>query len=114
MLRVQDKARRQDATWWSVSPDGFGGDAFSAPKLIKVRWEIRAETFIGSIDRKELISDAVVFLGEDVSVGDYLALGDFTNPAVANPTTLPEAFKIQKYDEFTDLRSVSTMRRVML
>lgn len=112
MLRVQDSSRRQDATWWSVTPNGFGGDDFGTPALLKVRWEIRSETFVGQLDRKEFISSAVVFLGDDVSVGDFLCLDDHIGEA--DPTVLSGAHKIQKFDKFTDLRSVSTIRRAIL
>ena|SRR5256885_6192849 len=102
----------QKATWWSVSPDGFGGDTFAAPVLLDCRWENRQETFIGQIDRRELVSNAVVFLNQDVSVGDYLVEGDQT--LQANPTGITGAFKIQRFDSIPDLRNLHKVRRAVL
>jgi len=100
-------------TWWRVTGgDGFGGDAFAAPQLIDGRWEDRQETFYGTLDRRELISKAVVFVNQDVAVGDYLCQGN--NVASANPTVLAGALKIQRYDKTPDLRSLDAVRTAVL
>jgi hypothetical protein len=110
-IRVASRALNQDATLWAASPSGYGGDAFTAPTLVKCRWEARHETFVGILDRREIISNAVVFIDRDVEVGDYLAEGDQT--AQADPTTIT-AFKVQRFDRLTDLRSLTTLRRAVL
>lgn len=90
-------------TWWRVTGgDGFGGDAFATPLLIDGRWEDRQETFYGSLDRRELVSKAVVHVDRDVAVGDYLYQGN--QVLQANPVGLPSALKIQRYDKIPDLR----------
>lgn len=104
----------QKVTWWRVTGgDGFGGDVIAAPVLIGGRWQEKAETFIGQIDRRELISSAVVFLlDQDVGVGDYLANGDQT--LTSNPSILVGAYKIQHYQKSPDLRSLEYVRKCFL
>lgn len=100
-------------TWWrSTGGDGFGGDSFAAPELLSARWEDRQETFYGALDRRELVSKAVVILDQDVAVGDYLCQGD--QLASANPTSVKGAHKIQRYDKVSDLRNVDWVRRAVL
>jgi len=99
-------------TWWSVTGgDGFGGDAFASPVVIDGRWEDRQETFYGALDRRELISKAVVHVDRDIAVGDYLYQGE---SALASPTTLSGALKVQRFDKVPDLRSLDAVRRAVL
>ena len=108
------KGRLKDpATWWSVSPNGSGGDLFGTPVLIDTRWEDRQETFIGLLDKRELISNAVVFTDQQsIAVGDYLCRGDQTTQA--DPTSLSGAFKVQRFDKIPDLRSLDSVQRAVL
>lgn len=100
-------------TWWRVTGgDGFGGDTFAAPVLIDGRWEDRQETFYGALDRRELVSKAVVFVDRDMAVGDYLLQGDQVGQS--SPVALPGALKIQRYDKIPDLRSLDIVRRAVL
>lgn len=104
---------KQKATWWRVTGgNGFGGDAVASPILVDCRWEDRQETFIGQIDRRELVSNAVVFLDRDVAVGDYLVLGDQTTQS--SPSLVTGVRKIQRYDKISNLRNLDHVRRVIL
>jgi hypothetical protein len=101
------------ATWWALSgDDGHGGDTFAAPVLIDTRWEDRQETFYGALDRRELVSKAVVHVDRDMAVGDYLVLGNQTGQS--NPTSVAGAMKIQRYDKVPNLRNLDAVRRVVL
>jgi hypothetical protein len=103
----------QKATWWAlIGGDGFGGDRFASPILVDCRWEDRSEVFRGQIDRREMVSNAVIYLDIDVAAGDYLCQGDQTGQA--NPTTVTGAFKIQLYQKKPDLRSLDYLRRAVL
>lgn len=103
----------EDITWWSVTAgDGYGGDAVASPVLIKGRWEDRQEKYIGQIDRRELISNAIIFTDRDVAVGDYLCRGD--QVAQVNPTLVGGAYKIQQFRRVSDLRNVEYVRRAVL
>lgn len=112
MMHVQEKALNQQATTWRASPNGYGGDAFSVPLLVLCRWQNRQEIFRSNIDQREIVSQAVVYVDTDLDVGDYLCLGDQT--LVADPSVLKGAFKIQRFDVVTDLRSVSSVRMAVL
>lgn len=103
---------KQKATWWPVTPDSYGGDVFGTPLLLDCRWEDREDVFIGQIDRRELVSNAVVFLDRDISVGDYLFEGDQT--LVADPSALVGSFKVQRFDKIPDLRNLEAVRRAVL
>jgi len=113
MSLLTGKLISQSVTWWpATAGDGFGGDVFSAPVLLSARWEDRQETFYGALDRRELVSKAVVFLEQDVAVGDYLCRGNQTTQS--NPTSVAGALKIQRYDKIPDLRNLDAVRRVVL
>lgn len=104
---------KDEATWWAVTGgNGFGGDAISAPVLIKCRWDEVQEVFIGQIDRRELISKAVVIVDRDMAVGDYLVKGDLTDQA--SPSGVPGAFKVQRWEKSADLRNADHVRMVVL
>ena len=100
-------------SWWRVTGgDGFGGDTFATPLLVDGRWEDRQETFYGSLDRRELISKAIVFVDRDMGVGDFLYQGDKVSQS--SPVALTGALKIQRYDKVPDLRSLDVVRRAVL
>ena len=100
-------------TWWRVNGnDGYGGDSIATPVVIKGRWEDRQETYYGTLDRRELISKAVVHVDRDISVGDYLYQGD--QSATANPSAVVGALKVQRFDKIPDLRSLDAVRRAVL
>lgn len=111
MVHIVTQGLKQDATWWAASPDGYGGDTFSGPVAVKCRWEDRKEVYYGQLDRRELVSNSVVFLDRDVSVGDWLYLG--TTDA-SDPSLIAGAFKIQRFDKVPDLRNLNAMRRAVL
>lgn len=112
-MSITDGKLKNPATWWpSTRPDGFGGTILAAATLIDTRWEDRQETYIGTLDRREHISNAVVFPDRDLAVGDYLCLGDQT--ASPDPTIVAGAFLIQRFDKVPDLRGLDYVRRAVL
>jgi hypothetical protein len=64
------------------------------------------------VDRRELVSKAVVFLDRAVAVGDYLAPGD--ESANVDPTLVSTAEKVQRYQKFPDLRTLETLHKAIL
>lgn len=111
MSHVSDRARRQDATLWTTSPNGSGGDVFGPPQAIKVRWEERSERFISQLDQNERVSQSVVYLGQTAAVGDYLYLG---TSAAVDPTVVTGAYKIQRFDATPSLRLLNMVRKAYL
>jgi hypothetical protein len=113
MPSILDGRLPHRVTWWRVTgPDGFGGDSFATPVLIDARWEDRQETFYGALDRRELVSKAVVFVDRDMSVGDYLCQENQSSQS--NPAVVSGALKIQRFDKMPDLRSLDAVRRAVL
>ena len=107
------KIRKQTATVWVKSaPDGFNKPGFGSPRTILVRWADQAVQFIAP-DRKEALSRSVVFVGEDLALGDYLALGDQTG--TANPLSLTNsAWAIQQFDKIPSRKGTKFVRKALL
>ena len=102
----------QDITVWQPGVnDGFGGFTFPAPTLIKGRWEQKQELFMDP-KGEELMSEAIVYIDTDVTIGQYIAEGDQT--AIADPTTLSDAHRIKQYMKIPDLRFNSFERKAIL
>jgi hypothetical protein len=102
----------QSATLWVVSPNPSGGDLFSTPVLIKCRWEDKTELYIGQLDRRERVSAAIVHIDRPVSVGDYLALDDQTFQL--DPTLIAGAYKVQRFQQVSDLRNLEIINKAIL
>lgn len=97
---------KQDATIWTVVPDGFGGFTYGSPTPVKCRWEEKSELIPGSTE----LSRAVVYLSQDISPEDYVIQGI---SAVANPTTIG-ASRIIHFQKVPDLRNLNVLRKVWL
>lgn len=105
-------AYRQQATYWGAPvQNGFGGYSFSAPVLLACRWEDSTEEFISNTGAQR-VSSAIVWTFDLLEDGGYLCKGDHT--AVDDPTTLDNAYPIQRSDEIPDLRGLNYERRAYL
>jgi len=112
-MRVARNLRHDVTHWPMTGSDGFGGFLFGAPVLLKGRWETKAELF-QSTNNEEEISQSVVYLQTDISIGDYLGLGDHATTPVANPTSLTSAHRIRQRNKTTDLRNLTSLRKAFL
>ena len=63
-------------------------------------------------DNEEEVSEAIVFLGIDIGVGDYLGQGDLT--ATSDPTSIAGPFRIRQRQKTTDLRNLQALRKAFL
>ncbi len=104
---------KQKATYWVLTGGGgFAGYTYATPVVINVRWEVKQELFRDAAG-EEVLSKAIIFTEQDVTVGDYLALGELDT--VLDPTTLPgETFRIRAFEKVTDLQNVGVVRKVMV
>ena len=101
----------QDVTHWTVTgSDGFGGFLYGTPTLLAGRWEEKTEMFL-TVNGEEAVSQAIVYLMDDIDAGDWLALGDFATAPTADPSTLDEAHRIQQRNRSTDLRNLIALRK---
>lgn len=112
MVDIVSRKLNEQITWWAVAPDGYGGDLCASPIVIAGRWEDRQESYVGQIDRRELISKAIVYCDRAISVGDYLARGDASSNL--DPTVIVGPEKVQRYEKFPDLRSLEAMHKAVL
>src|SRR5690349_19064390 len=65
----------QTLTWWRVTGvDGYNKPTFAAPVQLSCRWEDRVEK-IQNDQGQDYVARSRIFLGSDVSTGDYLFLG---------------------------------------
>ncbi len=111
-MTVLTRYLKEDVTHWTMTgTDGYGGFTFAAPIKVKGRWEDKAELFINE-DNEQVVSAAVVFLGDDIAVGDYLGQGDLTE--TADPTTIDGPYRIQQRQKTSDLRNLTSLRKAFL
>ena len=102
----------QKLTYWSVSgTDGFGGYTFNTPVVVNGRWEESQQKFI-SESGEESVTQAVVYLENDVSVGDWLGEGDLT--ADSDPTTIAGGFRVRGFSRVANLRNTENLRRAFM
>lgn len=103
--------RIHTATLWEDNGvDSAGDPEFSSPETILVRWEQKEVVFHGS-DGSELRASHVVYLGQDVNVGDYLYLGTSVQ---SSPKDQAGAISIKDFSRIEAFDSNTVSRRVLL
>lgn len=103
---------REKATIWEVTNESvYDGISFSAPTIIRCRWEDRTVLF-RLLTGEEVASRSIVYVDRDVDIGTYIARGEFDG--VSDPTTLPEAFRVRNTEKLTNLRNTEMERKLFL
>jgi hypothetical protein len=98
---------RQTVTYWgNPTPDGWGGYTFDSPVQIIGRWEGRMEMFV-TADGKEVRSQAVVFVAQDLDVDGYVYLG---TSAEANPKNQEGALRIRTFKKTPGIKANKFVR----
>ena len=107
--------RKQDATYWRrTGTTTSGKPTYAAPVDIKVRWEDKAELFIGAND-DQFVSKSIVLVGEDMKVTDMLRLGTVASlPSGVAPEKMPGAYEIQAWQKTPNSRATKFLRRAVL
>ena len=107
----------QTAVYWGTpTPDGYGTKTFADPVEIACRWTERIELINRVGDRlgEQVVSKAQVFVLQDVDEQGYLFLGDLDDldsDEEADPTTVDEAFVIQRFDKIPTLKAITEFVR---
>jgi hypothetical protein len=101
----------QDITYWAATPNGFGGNTFAAPVIVKGRWEDKQIMFFAP-NKEEIQSKAVAYLEADVAIGDYIGPGDQTTFPVA--TSAPTAYPVMQFRKTPDNRFNSYERKAIM
>lgn len=112
------RACRQTAVYWAApTEDGYGSKTFSDPTEIDCRWEARTEKIsrVGERIGEEVVSQARVFVTEDVVEQGWLYLGDLDDldsDEEADPKTVDGAYEIIRFDKSPVMRSTNEFNRV--
>lgn len=109
-MSIYTKYHKQDATLWALtgSTGVTAEPVYAAPVALKVRWEERSELFTNSAGEKEA-SRAVVYLGVDITPGDFLFLG---TSVVAAP--IAAARLVKDFRNVPELNGRESERRALL
>ena len=107
-----------DILYWATPvPDGFGGSEFSPVSEIKGYWDEKQELFVTTESGEQMLSRAIVYLNQDVTVGGYLMQGTITNDLDSSgqePETEGTAYRIMRIDKQRDMKAVNFVRKIWL
>lgn len=102
------------ATYWPAGQnDGEGGIAFgsTAPVLLACRWQ-NTKKLMRDAEGREFVSEAVVYLPQDVELLGQLALGDYTS--VLDPAEVDGAYEIRIVNKTSSLDGQSDLVKAVL
>lgn len=101
----------QDATYWvQTGTDLYNKGVFSAPVVLKCRWEDMSELFIDKTGQ-EVTCKSRVYFAVDIALEGYLLLG---TSVATDPTSVVGAFEVRQVKRTVDLRNVKTLYAVYL
>jgi len=111
------RMRKQTAVWWPLTTDSgevqfdnYGQPIHGDPQEIDVRWEDKTEEIIG-VDGTVVTTRSKVFVGEDMSVGDVLFLGELTDLTNEdNPKANSGAYEVVQFSKTPNLRATEFLR----
>lgn len=121
-MRILSKMLVQTAVYWPLANtdsgglvyDDYGQPQHSDPVEISCRWEERTEEFVG-LDGTTIMSKAVVYVGQDLSIGGLLMLGTLSD--ITNETTPREnsgAWEIKGWSKIPTLKATHFLRQAYL
>jgi len=104
------------AVWWERGdPDGYGDFDWEDPVEVDCRWVQSNDLFTDSLGEEKRCT-ARVYLDRDVTVGDFLKLGDLDDITSASgyPPNKDGAYQVQRFDKIPDLAGGEILRRAWL
>lgn len=111
-MTARTRNLEQTATYWPPGAnDGFGNVGFGTPVTVYVRRQDKAELFRDA-EANEVVSNAIVYIDQDVANKGYLALGDHTG--TASPIGLDGAYEIRAVGETPNLRNSEVLYKAWL
>jgi len=113
---------KQTAVYWGdPTSDGEGGYTYDDPVEVKCRWEYTKEVFTrigGGNVSEQLISNAIVYVLQDVDEQGLLFLGeldDLDSADEESPKEVSSVYKIERFDKIPRLGSTTEfIRKVYL
>ena len=107
---------KQTAVYWANPVnDGFGAFSYDTAVDLSVRWEDKSVLFVDA-GGNEVTSRAVVYVATDLTVGEYLMLGevDDLSSAEEEPEAYASAYMIRAVEKIPSVRSSTFLRKVFL
>ena len=122
IIKFIKKVTAQTAVYWAApSADGFGGMSFSDPVELTppngVRWDEKVQLIMDkgiTSTGKEIVSNAVVLLNQDVEEQGYLYLGsldDLDSGEQDDPLTVEGAYEIKQVEKIPLFKSTDEFVR---
>ena len=114
-MSIIEKMRRQTAVYWPFSSvDQFGKNVYGTAIQIRVRWEDKTEEFLDLKGQRQM-SNAIVYVDRDTTVGGVLMLGVLTD--ITDAVNIKEnsgAWEIRKFEKLPDLKVSKFLRTAIL
>lgn len=117
------RMRRQTCVYWAllgadsagvVDYDDFGQPQLTDPTELTCRWEEITIEFLDTQGTRQL-SNARVYVGQDVDLGGVLMLGELTDITDEdNPKENDGAWEIRRFDKLPNLRNTEFLRTAFL
>ena len=105
--------------WGSPTATGIGYSYADAIEILG-RWEDRQEIFVDA-DGREHVSNAVVYLAQDVELGGYLYLGDLdefgedsSGLVTSDPQAVEGSYEIRAFKKTPNLKATQFERKAWL
>jgi hypothetical protein len=112
-MGIITKMRKQKAVYWPPSTyDAYGQPTMGTAVQIDCRWEDKSEQFLDA-NGQEQLSNAIVYVSQDVALGGMLWLGLLASAPV-NPKADDDAWEIRKFEKLPNLKASEFLRTVML
>lgn len=114
--------RKQVAVYWALEGsesggddyDNFGQPQYTTPIEIKCRWEAKIEEFVNASGTR-ILSNAIVYVDQDVDVGGVLMLGELTDITDSEvPKENDNAWEIQRFDNLPNLKVTEFLKTAYL
>ncbi len=116
------RMRKQTAVYWALQGvesggddyDNFGQPQYTDPEEIECRWESITIEFLDAQGTRQL-SNARVYVGQDVDIGGVLMLGELADVTDENnPKENDDAWEIRRFEKLPTLRNTEILRTVFL
>lgn len=112
-----DRLLKQTAVYWGgPSYGGYSKKTFAAPVEVSIRWEDKQELFTDS-QGKEKLSQAVIYLNQDVVVGAFIYLGDLSelgSSEEGDPYLVASAKEIMAFNKLPNVGATQYLRKVWI
>ena len=115
-MALVTKMLKQKAVRWAKSgTDTYGADTWSAAAEVSVRWEDKAVLFMDK-NNVQTVSSAVVYVGSDVKVGDWLWLGTLISlpSGSVDPRKVAGAYEVKSFGKVPNLKCTLFLRTCYL